>query len=52
MVFYCKMQGDPSSTPLSNSNEDNIWEVTLTLLENTVTNINSIHGKTMRVFWF
>ena len=39
------MQGwDPSSTPLSNSNEDNIWEVTLTLLENTVYEYKFING--------
>ena len=39
------MQGwDPSSTPLTDANGDDIWEVTLTLAENTIYEYKFING--------
>ena len=47
MVFIllarCKV-GDPSSTPLTDANGDDIWEVTLTLAENTIYEYKFING--------
>ena len=39
------MQGwNPSSTPLTDANGDDIWEVTLTLAENTIYEYKFING--------
>ena len=48
------MQGwNPSSTPLSDANGDNIWEVTFNISRKRFTNTNSlmvIHGEVMKLF--